>query len=165
MTDRSREAICEALRERFGEVISEYGIRDIASLALTAYESHLQASGMAVVPVVEAPSGDDEFMAWLLTPAWQPIETMPETEDVPFLVLLPKNDIAPFVILQVTRFEGRLYPDARNACIDWEDGITTATHWMYAHFGKSERPPASAEAQSAVAHTPDGKALMTEKKQ
>lgn len=61
---------------------------------------------------------------------WQPIETAPPEEGVPFLVLLPKNDVAPFVILQVSWFEGRMYPDARNACIDWEDGITTATHWM-----------------------------------
>jgi len=67
--------------------------------------------------------------------------------------------VAPFVILQVSRFEGRLYPDARDACIDWEDGITTATHWMPAHFGKTDRPLASAEAQSAVAHSPSEKAL------
>lgn len=61
---------------------------------------------------------------------WQPIETAPTSEEEPFLVLLPKNGVAPFVVLQVSRFEGRLYPDARDACIDWENGITTATHWM-----------------------------------
>jgi hypothetical protein len=60
---------------------------------------------------------------------WRPIETAPKDEGVPFLVLLPKNDVAPFVVLQVSWFEGRMYPDARNACIDWDDGITTATHW------------------------------------
>ena len=62
--------------------------------------------------------------------AWQPIETAPKEECAPFLVLLPKNDVAPFVVLQVCWFEGRMYPDARDACIDWEGGITTATHWM-----------------------------------
>lgn len=63
-------------------------------------------------------------------PGWRGMETVPMDEEKSFLVLLPKNDVAPFVVLQVSRFEGRLYPDARNACIDWDDGITTATHWQ-----------------------------------
>jgi hypothetical protein len=73
-----------------------------------------------------------QVAAWNRRPssAWQPIETAPTSEEEPFLVLLPKNDVAPFVILQVSRFEGRLYPDALDACIDWENGVTTATHWM-----------------------------------
>ena len=60
---------------------------------------------------------------------WQPIHTAPRVENDPFLVLLPGNDVAPFIVLQVSIFEGRLYPDARDARIDWQDGITTATHW------------------------------------
>jgi hypothetical protein len=61
---------------------------------------------------------------------WRPIKTAPTDELEPFLVLMPKNDVADFVIVQVSRFEGRLYPDALNGAIDWDDGITTATHWM-----------------------------------
>lgn len=60
---------------------------------------------------------------------WKPIDTAPRVENYPFLVLLPGNDVAPFIVLQVSIFEGRLYPDARDACIDWEYGITAATHW------------------------------------
>lgn len=55
---------------------------------------------------------------------------MKAAETTSFLVLLPKNAVADYVVLQVSWFEGRMYPDARDACIDWEDGITTATHWQ-----------------------------------
>lgn len=65
---------------------------------------------------------------------WLPIKTLDlkQQEHIgeSFLVLLPKNDMAPYVILQVSLYEGRMYPDARDGCIDWENGITTATHWM-----------------------------------
>ncbi len=61
---------------------------------------------------------------------WQPIETAPISEGEPFLVLLPKNDVAPFVILQVARFEGNLFPDHLDGCIDYSDTVMTATHWM-----------------------------------
>ena len=58
--------------------------------------------------------------------AWQPIETAPDSriESVPFLVLRRG------FVVQVSWFEGRLYPDAMESCIDWDDGITDATHWM-----------------------------------
>ena len=56
-------------------------------------------------------------------PAWQPIETAPKSEATSFMVL--RKGVA----IQVSWFEGRLYPDAREACIDWEEGITDATHW------------------------------------
>ncbi len=55
---------------------------------------------------------------------WQPIETAPEDEAESFLVLRRG------VVLQASWFEGRLYPDALEACVDWDDGITDATHWM-----------------------------------
>lgn len=61
---------------------------------------------------------------------WQPIETKPEEGSGSFLVLLPENGVADYVVLQVSIYEGRMYPDARDACIDWKDGITTATHWQ-----------------------------------
>lgn len=60
---------------------------------------------------------------------WQPIATSPMTETEPFLVLRPGNDVAPFVIEQVSRFEGQMYPDAKHGFIDWDDRITDATHW------------------------------------
>lgn len=60
---------------------------------------------------------------------WKPIETKPQQEDQPFLVLLPKNAVADFVILQVTIFEGAMYPDHMNGMIDYGDRVTTATHW------------------------------------
>lgn len=66
-----------------------------------------------------------EWMAWqAAAPAWQPIEKAPKSESTSFMVLRKS------VAIQVSWFEGRLYPDAREACIDWEDGIIDATHWM-----------------------------------
>lgn len=61
---------------------------------------------------------------------WQPIESAPTDElGEPFLVLLPGNSVADAVVLQVSVFEGRMYPDGKDGCIDWKDAITTATHW------------------------------------
>jgi hypothetical protein len=60
---------------------------------------------------------------------WNDIETAPKDEETPYLVLLPKNDVAPFLIVQVSNFEGRTYPDALNGLVDWEDAVTGATHW------------------------------------
>lgn len=56
--------------------------------------------------------------------SWQPIETAPTREDEPFLILRRG------VVIQVSWFEGRMYPDAREACVSWEDGITDAQAWM-----------------------------------
>jgi hypothetical protein len=62
--------------------------------------------------------------------AWRPIEDAPKDEAYgSFMVLLPENDVTPFVELQVSVFEDRMYPDGKDSCIDWDDAITTATHW------------------------------------
>jgi hypothetical protein len=66
-------------------------------------------------------------LASLKAPAaegWMPIESAPTSEAEPFLVL--RRGIA----VQVSWFEGRLYPDALEACVDFDDGITDATHWQ-----------------------------------
>ena len=62
--------------------------------------------------------------------AWQPIETRPKDECVPFLVALPKNYVADFVAIQVSNFEGQMYPDHLDGLIDWSDRVLNATHWM-----------------------------------
>ncbi|MES2942942.1 MAG: hypothetical protein V4772_08760 [Pseudomonadota bacterium] len=54
---------------------------------------------------------------------WLDISTAPTSEAQPFLVLRRG------VVIQVSWFQGRLYPDARECCIDWDDGITDATLW------------------------------------
>jgi hypothetical protein len=61
---------------------------------------------------------------------WQLISTAPKDENDPFLVLLPGNDICKALAVQASNFEGRMYPDCKDGIIDWEDAITTATHWM-----------------------------------
>lgn len=61
---------------------------------------------------------------------WHPIETAPAKEDAPFLVMTPGNGVARFLILQVTRFEGELYPDHLDGAVSYSDRITNATHWM-----------------------------------
>ena len=61
---------------------------------------------------------------------WRDITFRPTDEGgAPFLVLRPGNDVAAFVIEQVSVFEGQMYPDAANGLIDWDDRITDATHW------------------------------------
>ena len=61
---------------------------------------------------------------------WQPIETAPTKEDAPFLVMTPGNGVARFLILQVTRFEGELYPDHLDGAVSYSDRVTNATLWM-----------------------------------
>lgn len=55
MTESSRSKTLEVMRDGiakvYGGVISPDGLNMISDLALTAYESHLQAEGRAVVPV------------------------------------------------------------------------------------------------------------------
>jgi hypothetical protein len=114
------EVMASAIAEQFGETISPFGIRAIAVCAYTAYESHLQASGMAVVP--REPT-DEMYRAALRF-----------TRD-------PNYGHCADTL-------GRaVYHAMIAACPD----------------GKTERPPASAEAQSAVAHTPNIKAPDREK--
>ena len=59
---------------------------------------------------------------------WKTIESAPTDETVSFLVFCKSKYLVP-VILQVSRFEGQLYPDAMEHCIDWDDRIKSATHW------------------------------------
>ena len=51
---------------------------------------------------------------------WQPISTAPKDEINPFLVLLPGKDVCKTLAVQVSNFEGRMYPDCRDGIIDWE---------------------------------------------
>lgn len=53
---------------------------------------------------------------------WLPKDTMPEEEGAPFLVLM-ENDLDNKYVLQVSWFEGFLYPDHRGSSIDWDDRI------------------------------------------
>ena len=80
---------------------------------------------------------------------WRPIETAPTKEDVPFLVMTPGNGVARFLILQVTRFEGALYPDHLDGAVSYSDRITNATLWMPA----PEAADASEKALPVVAAT------------
>lgn len=72
--------------------------------------------------VLAALSGTAPMDGWLY------IASAPTEEGASFLVLRPALDSPP-IIEQVSRFEGRLYPDALEGDIDWGDGIETATHW------------------------------------
>jgi hypothetical protein len=121
--------------------------REQAEAALTA----LQASGMAVVPLVEAPSGDDEFMAWLLTPAWRPMSTAPK-DGTQFLMLGDPD-----------RYGRPVWIDRWWGDECWEraghhNPPATLIGWMplpaASPDGKSERPPASAEPSSASEKQP-----------
>jgi hypothetical protein len=88
---------------------------------MRAYAAQAVAAALSSLP---QPTGD----------AWQDIESAPTSEADPFLVL--RRGIA----VQVSWFEGRLYPDALEACVDFDDGITDATHWMYRTQPPKETP-------------------------
>ena len=60
---------------------------------------------------------------------WQPIETAPQREDHSFLVRRDVGRGMTFV-MQVSRFEGNLYPDHLESNVDYDDRIIDATHWM-----------------------------------
>ncbi|MBL4800735.1 MAG: DUF551 domain-containing protein [Emcibacter sp.] len=61
---------------------------------------------------------------------WRPPETSPMGENISFLVWTKNKTDSEFCIVQVSRFEGRIYADSKESVIDWEDGIEDATHWM-----------------------------------
>ncbi len=69
-----------------------------------------------------APATDSEATA-AQQDGWSPIKTAPTKETEPFLILRRG------IVVQASWFEGRLYPDAKECCIDWEDGIMDATAW------------------------------------
>ena len=62
---------------------------------------------------------------------WRPVAHMPIKNDgLQFLIKRPYGSPINDVVIQVSPFESRLYPDARDACRDWEDGIENATQWQ-----------------------------------
>lgn len=54
---------------------------------------------------------------------WQTMESAPKDEDISFLIYIQHKTDENHSIAQVSWFEGRLYPDAKEYLIDWEDGI------------------------------------------
>ncbi|MDR3620502.1 MAG: hypothetical protein P4L85_14220 [Paludisphaera borealis] len=75
---------------------------------------------------------------------WHDIETRPtRDEDGSFIVLCPGNDACASMELQVSVFEGRMYPDHMNNLIDWGNAITDATHWRPKTL--LPKPPAESE--------------------
>jgi hypothetical protein len=44
-------------------------------------------------------------------------------------VLCHANDVCDSLAVQVSNFEGQMYPDHLDGLIDWEDRVTDATHW------------------------------------
>lgn len=60
---------------------------------------------------------------------WQPIETAPKDEAESFLIRRD-DDLNAVVIIQVSNFEGNMYPDALGGCIDFDDRITDAIDWQ-----------------------------------
>lgn len=69
---------------------------------------------------------------------WLPIETAPQQDDHSFLVRRDVGRGMTFT-MQVSRFEGNMYPDHLDANVDWEDQVNDATHWM----PLPEPPPAA----------------------
>lgn len=63
-------------------------------------------------------------------PIWRDIGSAPMSESESFMVRMPLPMSKLFVCIQVSRFEGNLYPDHLDGCIDWGDRILTATHWQ-----------------------------------
>lgn len=61
---------------------------------------------------------------------WRTMATAPTSEHEPFLILRPKNDVAVFVVEQVSMFQGHYYRDFANGLIDYKDKITDGIAWL-----------------------------------
>jgi hypothetical protein len=101
--------------EKFGRVSPE---------VYDPWAAQMRTYALQAIASLKAPAAD----------GWMPIESAPTSEAEPFLVL--RHGIA----VQVSWFEGRLYPDALEACVDFDDGIADATHWMYRPQPPKETP-------------------------
>lgn len=61
---------------------------------------------------------------------WKRISSAPRSEDFSFIVFIPVMDHPEGGYeLQVTRFEGNLYPDHLESNVNHEDVVKGATHW------------------------------------
>ena len=87
------------------------------------------------------PSAVDLSKAWIAGLAaapkapevgqWRPIETAPKDEAYGgFLVRVPSEDGRALVVIQVSNFEGVMYPDIHGFNVDREDQVTKAVDWM-----------------------------------
>lgn len=63
-------------------------------------------------------------------PQWLPIESAPKEEVAPFLVLLPQCAKHEECVLQVSNFQGDMYPDYLGGMVDFDDRIVSAIGWM-----------------------------------
>lgn len=60
---------------------------------------------------------------------YQPIETAPTQEGYSFLVRRERRNGFTYV-MQVSNFEGNMYPDHLDSNVDFDDRVLDATHWM-----------------------------------
>lgn len=62
---------------------------------------------------------------------WKTIDSAPKDEIKSYLVWVPKRKgIDEYdSVIQVSNFQGDMYPDNKQCCIDWGDRIQGATHW------------------------------------
>lgn len=75
------------------------------------------------------PARRAELRAALEAATWRPISTAPKNEGQSFLVYRDIGLEMSFA-MQVSVFEGGLYPDHLCGNVDWSDRVTDATHWM-----------------------------------
>lgn len=82
-------------------------------------------------PMSESPVYDPTWPAGHVSSPgkWQPLATKPVAEGVSFLVRRPGNDTAKSTAMQVSIFEGQMYPDHLDYGISWDDRVTDATAW------------------------------------
>ena len=76
---------------------------------------------------------------------FEAMESCPQVDGLPLLVLRHGNDAADFLIQQVQVFEGQMYPDALEFAVDWDNRITDAVGWMPIAF---THPPVTIEHNS-----------------
>jgi len=67
---------------------------------------------------------------WPDANGWYDIECVTEQEYVSYLVYVPRGAKYDYdCMVQVSNFEGRMYPDAMQSAVDWSDQVVGATHW------------------------------------
>jgi len=72
---------------------------------------------------------DSELVTTAQQSQWLPMESAPKDESTPFLVLVPVDGIEKPVAIQVSNFQGDMYPDHLGGTIDFDDRVLTAMSW------------------------------------
>lgn len=81
-------------------------------------------------PIENSDLVDSELVTTAQQSQWLPMESAPKDESTPFLALVPVAGADKPVAIQVSNFQGDMYPDHLGNIVDFDDRVRTAVGWM-----------------------------------